>query len=58
MFRFEPGRHLAIWKKRGNLGDTRKDGTKTLVRSRFYFNVGEHTLKEEAHSQPHKVPLK
>jgi hypothetical protein len=26
---FEPGRHLGIWKKRGNLGDERKNGTKT-----------------------------
>jgi hypothetical protein len=28
---FEPGRHLGIWKKRGNLGYERKDGTKTIV---------------------------
>jgi hypothetical protein len=25
---FEPGRHLGIWKKRGNLGEERKNGTK------------------------------
>jgi hypothetical protein len=31
MSMFEPGRHLGIWKKRGNLGDKRKDGTKTIV---------------------------
>jgi hypothetical protein len=26
---FQPGRHLGIWKKRRNLGGTRKDGAKS-----------------------------
>jgi hypothetical protein len=26
---FKPGRHLGIWKKRGNLGGGRKDGART-----------------------------
>jgi hypothetical protein len=25
----KPGRHLGIWKKRGNIGSTRKDGAKS-----------------------------
>jgi hypothetical protein len=44
MSRFEPGRHLGIWKKRGNLGGVRKDGAKSRFWSKLNFNIQEHGL--------------
>jgi hypothetical protein len=40
MSRFKPGRHLGIWKKRGNLGSMRKMelSQEILIKAQIYYS--------------------
>jgi hypothetical protein len=40
----EPGRHLGTWKKRGDLGGLRNNGTKTTSLLKVQIFNGGHAL--------------
>lgn len=44
---FEPGRHLGIWKKRGNLGNERKNGAKSRHSDQSSILMSGNTPYEE-----------
>jgi hypothetical protein len=47
MSEFEPGRHLRIWKKRGNLGNERKDGGKSRPSDQSSILISGNTPHKE-----------